>query len=167
MQLQTRTKQKKRWRRKSLPLVCCSPHRQQDAPVRFPCRCLQFTLLFPFSSFRFVFFTAKDATDLPATVSMLTIKQQHHIPRRGADAFRAILPPPPTRPDNLAHRPLSLRQIHHRRRARAPTPALPRHSRLPPGRRQHPLRPQQGPGIQRARPQRKHPAHRRGRQAVC
>jgi hypothetical protein len=42
-------------------------------------------------------------------------QQQHHIPRRSPHPRRALLSPEPTRPHNLAHRPLSLRKIHHRR----------------------------------------------------
>ena len=103
----------------------------------------------------------------PPPLVPLTTLPTNPLPRRQKhnlaplpNPLRTHPPPPPTRLHNLVHRPLRLRQIHHRNSPRT-TPPAPQPGRLPPRRRQHPLRPQQRPRFQRTRPQRKHPAHRR------
>lgn len=86
------------------------------------------------------------------TKPQLTTPQQHNLPRQRPHPQRAQHPAQPKGPHNLAHGSLSLRQVDDRRRTRAPAPARAQCLRLPSRRRQHPVRAEQGPGIQRERP---------------
>jgi hypothetical protein len=79
---------------------------------------------------------------------VLTKSKQHHLPRLSPDTISPLIPPGTTRPHHLAHRAFSIRQIHYRRRSRtSTTPPTIQPVCLPPRRRQHPLRSQQGPRL--------------------